>query len=154
MTTPAAAAIPQMIRAQRDAARTLLGLLAEEKAALLHQQSPEVLETLTAAKTAAVDRLRELAEPLRRLGIAGTAEIERLLATLPGAVQGLQDWRELGALARDCQTANLENAALLEARHRQVRDALRSLRGEADPNVYGRGGYSAQKLGPQRLGSA
>lgn len=148
------APLPQTLREQVDCARTLLETLAAEKAALLQKQPPETLEQLTAAKAAAVDTLRRLAEPLRRLGGSSASEVEAVLARLPDGPQALGLWRELQGLATRCQRANQENAALLEARHRQVRDTLRQLRGEQPPQTYGQTGYSALRLGSQRLGSA
>lgn len=146
--------LPQTLREQLDCARTLLVILEAERTALLHKQPPEELERITAAKAAATETLRRLAEPLRRLGGTTAAEVEAALARLPQGPEMLGQWQELQGLAAQCQRANQENAALLEARHRQVRESLRQLRGEQAPQTYGQGGYSALKLGSQRLGSA
>jgi flagellar biosynthesis/type III secretory pathway chaperone len=142
------------LREQLETAGRLAELLAQEKTALLENAPPELLESLIATKSVAAERLRQLGLPLQQLGAGKPAQLEAALARLADGGRSLADWQALRTLAAQCQRANQENAALLEARHRQVRDTLRQLRGEAPAQTYGRGGYSGMPLGSQRLGSA
>lgn len=146
-------ALQTNLRQQLACSRLLLDTLAEENAALL-QNDPEPLEAVTARKAAAADQMRELGLQLNRLRAGQAGSMDRFLALWPEGAALQQDWQALRDLAAQCQQANQANAALLEARHQQVRQTLRQLRGETPPQTYGRGGYSAMSLGSQRLGAA
>lgn len=145
--------LTETLRLQLEGTRQLLQLLAAEKDALLRNDA-DALEQITPNKADAAERLRRLSEPLLRLAAGQPGTLYAQLSRQPEAVRLLADWAELRELAATCQRANQENAALLETRHRQVRQTLQNLRGEAPPQTYGRGGYDRLSLGSQRLGSA
>jgi flagellar biosynthesis/type III secretory pathway chaperone len=146
-------ALQTNLRQQIACSRLLLETLAEENTALM-QNEPEPLEAVTARKAAAAEQMRELGLQLSRLRAGHSGGMDRFLALWPEGPALQQDWQTLRDLAAQCQRANQTNAALLEARHQQVRQTLRQLRGETPPQTYGRGGYSAMSLGSQRLGAA
>jgi len=145
--------LTETLRLQLEGTRRLRQLLAAEKDALLRNDA-DLLEQITPDKSAAAELLRRLSEPLLRLAAGQPGTLYEQLARQPEAVRLLADWAELRELAAVCQRANQENAALLETRHRQVRQTLQNLRGEAPAQTYGRGGYDRLSLGSQRLGCA
>ncbi|WP_162932515.1 flagella synthesis protein FlgN [Solimonas sp. K1W22B-7] len=144
--------LTENLRQQLEHTRQLLTTLDAEKQALLADDADQ-LEQVTAAKSAAAETLRRLGEPVLRLR-ATQGPLNAYFARLPEATRLLADWAELQTLAQRCQRANQDNAMVLEVRHRQVRQTLQNLRGEAPQQTYGRGGYGAVALGGQRLGSA
>jgi len=146
-------ALQTNLRQQIACSRLLLDTLAEEKAALM-QNEPEPLENVTARKGAAAEQMRELGLQLARLRNGQPGGMDRFLGQFPEAAALQRDWQGLRDLAEQCQRANQENAALMEARHQQIRQTLRHLRGEAPPQTYGRGGYTSIGIGSQRLGAA
>ncbi|HSW12563.1 MAG TPA: flagellar protein FlgN [Solimonas sp.] len=145
--------LQENLRQQLECTRQLLQLLETEKDALLRNDA-EALEQVTPRKAATAELLRKLGEPLLRLGAAQPGALHAHLAKQPEAARLLADWSELREQAGRCQRANQENAALLETRHRQVRQTLQNMRGEQPQQTYGRGGYGLPVLGSQRLGAA
>lgn len=135
MTAPAT--LTSILDAHVQTLQTLLVTLDRERGAL-HEQDAGVLEQLTAEKSEAAGRLRDLGLSLERLRAGATAEpLDRWLTQHPQGAAGWQHIRELGAR---CQAANRENAAHLEARMRQTRGRLQALRGETAPPLYGQAG--------------
>ncbi|WP_028006967.1 flagella synthesis protein FlgN [Solimonas flava] len=138
------------LEAQRDCAQRLLGLLQEERTALI-ASDVERLETITRTKAEAAGLMQTLGQALQQL--RGAASIERLLASLrehaPAAL-----WRELLGLAAQCQRANDDNAVLLGTREAQLKQTLRAFRPPESPELYGRSGYAALGLPARDFGSA
>lgn len=143
-----AAPLKQLLADHLETLQTLLVTLDQERGAL-HEQEVEILERLTAEKSAAAGRLRELGLSLERLRAGITAEpLDRWLSRHP---DGAADWQQIRELGQRCQAANRENAAHLEARMRQTRGRLQALRGETAPPLYDQAGptaaYSRRLLG-------
>jgi flagellar biosynthesis/type III secretory pathway chaperone len=124
---------------QQHALMLQLADILETENRLLAGDEIESLEQLTTEKAAVAETLRALGTALtRRHGQQAEALPAWLAAQADGLALG-ERWQALLALAARCQQRNSANAAILDARHRQVRGKLQVLRGDPSPSVYGKG---------------
>lgn len=128
-------------------AQALLGLLAQERSALL-TQDVSALEQVSEAKAAAAGTLEALSKKLVAL-CGGTPD--SVIRAKGGAV--LSQWQALLQLAASCQQENLGNGALLQEQQTRVRSTLQLLRRDAKP-LYGRSGPQAPHLDKRQLARA
>ncbi len=120
----------------RDTLQQLADALREEQQTLV-SDDVEALESLTARKAAAAEELRALCNELGQLHGQKNRSFLAWLAAQPGGSALASEWQAILDLALRCQQGNAENAAMLDARHRQVRAKLQVLRGETQPTTYG-----------------
>jgi flagellar biosynthesis/type III secretory pathway chaperone len=150
----ASPALQQNLDAQHDCALQLLGLLDRERHALLANDVTG-LETVTAAKGEAAERMADLGQRLERLRRDCGATAVEVLVARDGSNAARDRWAALTTLADQCLRANQANAALLASRQQQIRAALGVLQpASAGQAVYGRGGHTGYHDGPRLLGQA
>ncbi|MGH8443879.1 MAG: flagella synthesis protein FlgN [Solimonas sp.] len=154
---PAQATLAQQVQGnlqgQRDCAQQLLGILQDERAALMTSDVSR-LEQLTQTKAEAAGVLQKLGTTLQQLrSAARVPNVDALFATLRAAPLTAL-WGELLGLAEQCQRANQDNAVLLSAREAQLKQTLRAYRPAGAPELYGRGGYAPLGLPARNFGAA
>lgn len=156
MNAPVPAGLAQQLQAnlqaQRECAQQLLGVLQEEREALMRADVAR-LEALTQTKAGAAGLLQKLGATLQQLrGAARAPALPAWFAALRGGLPAL--WDELLRLAAQCQAANMDNAVLLAAREAQLKQTLRAFRPAGSPELYGRSGYAPLGLAARHFGSA
>ncbi|HEY9545299.1 MAG TPA: flagellar protein FlgN [Solimonas sp.] len=140
------------LQAQRDCAQKLLGLMQEERRALM-ASDVERLETLTQTKSEAATLLQQLGAALLQLRMTARApSFDSWFVTLRNGLPAL--WDELLELAGRCRAANQDNAMLLSTREAQLKQTLRAFRPAGSPELYGRSGYSPLGIGARQFGAA
>lgn len=120
----------------RDTLQRLADALDEEQQTLV-SDDVEALESLTTLKAAAAEELRVLGSELGHLHGQNSRAFLSWLSSQPGGSALVNEWQAILDLALRCQQGNAANAAMLDARHRQVRAKLQVLRGEAQQTTYG-----------------
>lgn len=140
------------LQAQRDCAQKLLGIMQEERQALL-ASDVERLEAITRSKSEAASLLQTLGAALLQLRRGARAPgFDTWFVSLRNGLPAL--WDELLELAGRCRAANHDNAVLLGSREAQLKQTLRAFRPAGTPELYGRSGYAPLGLGARQFGSA
>lgn len=140
------------LQAQRDCAQKLLGLMQEERQALMASDVAR-LETLTLTKSEAANLLQQLGASLLQLRKSARApSFDSWFVSLRNGLPAL--WDELLELAGRCRAANQDNAVLLSTRESQLKQTLRALRPLGSPELYGRSGYAPLSLSARQFGAA
>lgn len=140
------------LQAQRDCAQKLLGLMQEERQALMASDVAR-LEILTQTKSEAATLLQQLGAALLQLRKAARApSFDTWFVSLRNGLPAL--WDELLELAGRCRAANQDNAVLLGTREAQLKQTLRVLRPVGSPELYGRSGYAPLGLSARQFGAA
>lgn len=150
-TTPLETRLQDNLQAQLDCARQLLGVLGEERGALIGSDV-ERLEHLTQTKAQAAGLLQNLGRTLLQLRGNLRVGLDTWIAQIRPAL--LTQWQELLQLAEQCRRANDDNAMLLATREAQLRNTLRALRPAGTAEVYGRRGSFNLGLPGRSFGAA
>jgi len=133
--------------------------LAQERAALLAQESAALEQAVTAKRNLLVQAQRLAAERTALLRSAGLPETGAGMTTLlerSGAAAELREtWAELLRLASVCRDQNRHNGSIVEQGLHHVQRTLNVLRGQpAEAPVYGRGGRTSNGAGSRTLARA
>ncbi|NGY04399.1 flagella synthesis protein FlgN [Solimonas terrae] len=140
------------LQAQRDCAKKLLGIMQEERQALMASDVAR-LETITQSKSEAAGLLQTLGNTLLQLRKAAHAgSLDGWFVSLRNGLPAL--WDELLELAGKCRAANQDNAVLLGSREAQLKQTLRAFRPAGTPELYGRSGYAPLGLSARQFGAA
>ena len=145
------AQVQNLIEQQLACATSLIGIMERERQALLGN-AMDALAVACDEKFAAASTMQALGASLEKLN-AGPAQMEQLIQLPEGSALATQ-WKELRALAAQCQSLNLGNGALLDERQTQLRRNQRALRGFQPGMTYGRGGGELAPSERRRIASA
>lgn len=137
-------AIGKLLEDELRLLQRLEQLLADEKALLLGDDSPERLEIACASRQecmGALLRLQDERSQLLRMSGYPTdnAGLVLLIRACDPARELPPRWAECAELAKRCRALNDHNGALVSSRMRRIQGVLEVLTGSREgPNVYGR----------------
>lgn len=142
--------LPSRLSSERDAMRAFVALLEKEQQSLLHQDAEQLLP-IAEAKTAAANKLTELANARRQL--MNSADTGAWLAQHAPACNAL--WNEIRKLGAHAHQLNQTNGEVIQLKLRSNQQALTALLGAAKnaAGLYGRDGQPSIAVSGRTLGN-
>lgn len=142
--------LPSRLNSERDAMRAFIALLEKEQQCLLHQDAEQLLP-IAEAKTAAANKLTELANARRQF--MNNADTVAWLAQHAPACSAL--WSEIRKLGAHAHQLNQTNGEVIQLKLRSNQQALTALLGAAKSaaGLYGRDGQPSIAVSGRTLGN-